>query len=354
MDSVTQAALGAVVGGAVAGRTLGRKAFVLGAIAGTLPDLDIVAGPFLDDTTRLTTHRSATHSLILMPMLAALLAWRMPHWAKRLPGLRASPLSARRWFALLLWCFVTHIALDWCTVFGTQLWFPLSTEAYALNALFIIDPFYTAPLLVALGWVLARNPPERARRNIAWGGLALSGAYLAFAVGAHALAFAEVKAALASRGIDANAQITYNTPFNAVLWQSVALVDDGYWTADYSLAAGCGVADIQHFPAHPLRREFVAAARDHPGIERLVRFSKGFFRLHDADDGLRFSDLRFGVHNSHPFQYRVGSAENGVFKPSADIRRVPLERDFERVAEQLSERLRGHLLACERPAPPSF
>ena len=41
MDSVTQIALGAAVGEAVLGRKIGNRAMLWGAIAGTLPDLDV-------------------------------------------------------------------------------------------------------------------------------------------------------------------------------------------------------------------------------------------------------------------------------------------------------------------------
>ena len=42
MDSITQAALGASLAGAVAGKTLGRSVLLTGAVLGTLPDLDVV------------------------------------------------------------------------------------------------------------------------------------------------------------------------------------------------------------------------------------------------------------------------------------------------------------------------
>ena len=41
MDSVTQITLGAAVGEAVLGRKIGGRAMLWGAIAGTLPDLDV-------------------------------------------------------------------------------------------------------------------------------------------------------------------------------------------------------------------------------------------------------------------------------------------------------------------------
>ena len=47
MDSLTQAALGAAIGEAVLGKKIGRKAAILGAIGGTIPDLDVFIGRLL-------------------------------------------------------------------------------------------------------------------------------------------------------------------------------------------------------------------------------------------------------------------------------------------------------------------
>ncbi|MEO0878023.1 MAG: metal-dependent hydrolase, partial [Bacteroidota bacterium] len=43
MDSLTQITLGAAVGEVVLGKKAGNRAMVWGAIAGTFPDLDILA-----------------------------------------------------------------------------------------------------------------------------------------------------------------------------------------------------------------------------------------------------------------------------------------------------------------------
>ena len=52
MDSLTQIVLGASVAEATLGKKIGNKAIVLGAIAGTIPDLDIITRFFVDDLTR--------------------------------------------------------------------------------------------------------------------------------------------------------------------------------------------------------------------------------------------------------------------------------------------------------------
>ena len=46
MDSVTQIVLGAAVGQAVLGSKVGNKALLYGAVAGTIPDLDVVSSFF--------------------------------------------------------------------------------------------------------------------------------------------------------------------------------------------------------------------------------------------------------------------------------------------------------------------
>ena len=63
MDSISQLTLGAAVGEAVLGKKIGNRAIVLGALAGTLPDLDILFYPVLDDLTKITFHRGYSHSI---------------------------------------------------------------------------------------------------------------------------------------------------------------------------------------------------------------------------------------------------------------------------------------------------
>ena len=63
MDSLTQIVLGAAVGEATLGRKIGNRAMVWGGIAGTLPDLDVLANAVSDPMSALVYHRAFTHSL---------------------------------------------------------------------------------------------------------------------------------------------------------------------------------------------------------------------------------------------------------------------------------------------------
>ena len=121
MDSLSQIALGAAVGVAVMGRrTAVWKAALWGAVAGTLPDLDV----FIDhgDPIRnMVLHRAETHApfwltLFSLPF-ATLVAW--------LSGERA---LWRRWWLAMWGALVTHPLLDGMTVYGTQLGLPFSNH----------------------------------------------------------------------------------------------------------------------------------------------------------------------------------------------------------------------------------
>ena len=79
MDSITQIVLGAAVGEVAMGKKAGNRAMLWGGIAGTIPDLDILANLFCDDLTALAFHRGISHSFFFAftaPMLFAYLTER--------------------------------------------------------------------------------------------------------------------------------------------------------------------------------------------------------------------------------------------------------------------------------------
>ena len=95
MDSITQAALGATIAGAVAGKSLGRSALVAGAVLGTLPDLDVVID-YGTAVANFTQHRGFSHSLlILVPLVHTFVTDRLGecNHANRLGTLRRIPHS---------------------------------------------------------------------------------------------------------------------------------------------------------------------------------------------------------------------------------------------------------------------
>jgi len=170
MDTITHGIAGALIGKAVfrgedmfASHPMNRGRIItwslmLGAI---FPDSDVSRDIFSHDTLLVITwHRSITHSLILLPLWALLLAAITSVFAKwrkwEAPSFAA--LSAIYAVGIL-----SHILLDLVTSFGTMIWSPLEWSRPAWDLIFIVDFTLTAIFLVPqlLAWVYAH--PERVR-----------------------------------------------------------------------------------------------------------------------------------------------------------------------------------------------
>ena len=142
MDSITQAVLGGAVGYAVLGRKLGKRAALIGAGFGTLPDLDVLID-FGGPIENMTYHRGVSHSIFVQALVTPLIAWLMLRFKAHQPA------SFLRWCWALYLIFVTHSLADTFTVYGTQILWPLTDFPFSHSILFIVDPAYTVPLIVA-------------------------------------------------------------------------------------------------------------------------------------------------------------------------------------------------------------
>ena len=168
MDTITHGIAGALIGKAVfrgedmfASRPMNRGRFItwslmLGAI---FPDADVFRDIFSHDKLLIVTwHRSITHSLVLLPL-----------WALLLAGITRAFAKWRKWeappFAALTGIYsvgiLSHILLDLVTSFGTMIWSPLERSRPAWDMIFIVDFTLSAVLLVPqlLAWVYAQ--PEK-------------------------------------------------------------------------------------------------------------------------------------------------------------------------------------------------
>ena len=179
MDPFSQAALGAVVGQAVGHARLGYRAAAIGALAGALPDVDVLFSLNGDYFDQLVTHRGITHSLFFAPAAGPLLAfvvWKLEARRRGHDPDERRRLAAWTWVVTL--ALLSHPLLDYLTPYGTQLLLPFSNARFAVNAMPIIDPAYTLMLFLGLavaGWIY-----RAAASRIALVTLALSCSYLAY------------------------------------------------------------------------------------------------------------------------------------------------------------------------------
>lgn len=172
MDTITHALLGALVAQTTAVKssrlTTGER-LTLGAAAGAFPDIDFLGFLWHPLVFLADWHQGPTHSLLLLPVWAALLAVGFA-WAT---GKRAALVEAGLVAGLAI---ASHIASDLITSYGTQVLAPLSEQRVALDWVFVIDPLFTAIVLFAL--ILSHRLAAR-RVAIALAGLGVLVAYVA-------------------------------------------------------------------------------------------------------------------------------------------------------------------------------
>jgi membrane-bound metal-dependent hydrolase YbcI (DUF457 family) len=177
MDTITHGIAGALISKAAFGgsdllppkeierRAITSWALMLGAI---FPDSDVLRDLFSKDQLLvLTWHRSITHSLVCLPIWAALLAYLTGVIARRRKW--EAP-SFRMLTGLYALGILSHIFLDLVTSFGTMIWSPLEWSRPAWDLLMIIDFSFTAILLIPqlLAWAYSDAERVRWRVTLLW------------------------------------------------------------------------------------------------------------------------------------------------------------------------------------------
>ena len=317
MDSVTQFVLGAAVGEAVLGRKIGNKAALWGGIAATLPDLDVFVS-FGDVVKDFTYHRSASHSLIMLALLTPVMVWIIQ---KIHPALRE---HKSRWLLMIYLAFATHVLLDSFTVYGTQIFWPLSNIPVAWSTVFIIDPLYTLPLLI--GFLAAMIMTRETSRGHLLNrfGLVVSSVYLCWTIVAKVIVDQQFADELRAQGINHEKVFTTPAPFNSLLWRAVVTDDTGYYEAYYSVFDQNSQIRFQHYASS---NELLEGIEDYWPVRRLQWFSRGFYSVSLRQTDIVISDLRMGVEPDYVFQFKVGEIGNPHAKPVSP-QQIPAIRDL--------------------------
>src|SRR6201996_6171078 len=170
MDSITHIVLGATVGEALAGRKLGKKALLIGAIANSLPDIDFVASFWLPTAQDVWAHRGITHSFLFLIIMTPLLSWLAARiWPK-------APMTRKDWWIFFGIQLFTHIFIDAFNAYGTGWFEPFWHERMAFHVLFVADPFFSIWLGIAFVVLLLLRSGHPRRKIWATAGLVCSSA----------------------------------------------------------------------------------------------------------------------------------------------------------------------------------
>lgn len=358
MDSLTQIVLGAAVGEAVLGKKIGNRAMLWGAIAGTIPDLDILANPFMSEIDGLAFHRGITHSLFFAVLGAGLFAYLAHNLYKSgvytkpwfrviclilgsifigfcgliagsiafgFSGMMGKIISGltilliglyfiyrlwqkyfkvsqqninihwRQWYILFFLGFVTHTLLDCFTVYGTQLFAPFSDYRVAWGNISVADPSYTFPFLAFL--LLAAFTPRllfKKRKIYNYLGIAVSSIYMIFTLFNHKHSLAVAEKTIKEEGINSQRFMTSPTILNNILWSATVEADSVFYHGQYSL-----FDTEQNFKFYPIPKNHHllrnAKSDDHT-INTLKWFSDGYFSVLKRKDGrLQINDMRYAT-----------------------------------------------------------
>ena len=286
MDSLTHLTLGACLGEAILGRRLGKRALLLGAGAQNLPDLDGLASFWLPVSESLLMHRGITHSLPVGLVAAGGLAWLARRWR----GTRDVPLGY--WFFFFALQICLHDLLDTTNAYGTGLLEPFSQRRFSVHLLYVADPFFTLPLLLAaLALLVARRKPCW-RTPVALTAVGWAVAYLGYATYNKSRLERPILAALSAAKMPHSRYLATPTPLNTWLWYIVAETDRGYYTGYLSVFENPG--QPTNFAYHPRNADYLSEIQDTPQVFRLLRFADGYFTVEKRSDSLAINVLRFG------------------------------------------------------------
>ncbi|NUS37832.1 MAG: metal-dependent hydrolase [Lysobacter sp.] len=308
MDSITHLFLGGAIAAAIAPSGQRRAALLAGAAIDTLPDLDVL--PLMlshDPVVRMTWHRAASHSLLVLPFVA----WALWACFRRRGGRVAQ--APWRWFWIFQLALLAHPLVDALTVYGTQLFWPLPVPPVMVSSLFIVDPLVTQPLLAAcvVAWFARERLP--ARRALACG-LVLAGAYVGWSLLAKALVEQRAGRSLAMLGLQDAPRFSVPMPFNTLLWRVVAMTPDGFLEGETSLVADRGPI---RFRAYPSDTAALRQAASFPATARLLWFNHHFARADVRNGELVLSDLRMGAEPDYTFRFAVARQEGARWVPVA-------------------------------------
>ncbi len=390
MDSVTQIVLGAAVGEVVLGKKAGNRAMLWGAVAGTIPDLDVVANFMTDEMTALAFHRGLTHSIffaVVAPFAFAYVVNKIyennlyksvkyrglgtTFWLgavlvfmglfNYVPVMASGNISMPvvavtigifsllstiiwkgyykkepseintnyfDWVWLFFWATITHPLLDSCTAYGTQLFQPFNDYRVAFNTISVADPIYTVPFLICLIAASIYTRGRKARSVINWIGIGLSSAYLLFGWYHKTQVDRIAEAGFKRNNMEVTRYTTNPTILNNYLWNVVAEGDTAYYHAQLSLFDQ--PAEIGKFRIFPKNHHLIDQYKGDRTYEILTWFSDGYYNIIRRRDGLlQLNDMRFGT-----FGDLDGNEEDYIFKFILSEKNGELQAEQSRAGRQ--------------------
>ena len=286
MDSLTQIVLGAAVGEAVAGKKMGAKAALLGAVGGTIPDLDVFLRFFYDPLDAALVHRGFSHSLLFALLAGIVLTFISSKLSKK-------DHPQKMWFQLWFLSIVTHPVLDIFTNYGTQFFWPFNWRL-TFNSVFVIDPLYTIPFMILLIGALFMKRESKRRRIWNWTGIIYSSLYLLWGVGVKLFVYSNTDSYFEQANIHPKRAMVTPMPLTSFYWDLIVEDDSNYYIGYKSLFAPFDPKQLEVFPKnHHLLKNL--SWKGNSRIAEIEHITNGFYAVEPIQDSLIIYDLRFGT-----------------------------------------------------------
>lgn len=335
MDSLTHIVLGACMGELIAGKKIGKKAMLIGAVANNIPDIDVITSFWMTMADGLLAHRGFTHSILFALLASPLLAALCKKVCRRID------LSFFNWLMLIGSGMFVHIFIDAFTTYGTGWFEPFSHYRVTFNTLFILDPVILLVLLTAALALLIIKRNSESRNAWARTGIIICSLYLTITVAIKFFVNATVSKNMASQNISSKKYMTSPAPLNNILWYIIIKSDNGYYTGYYSLFDNCPIT-FDYVEGKDSLQTRLADGKD---LQKLKRFSDGYYCFTNNYDTVVFNDMRFG-------QVQGWSRQDAAFvfkfnlNTTADndlvIQRGRMENVSEEAFTSLWERIKGN------------
>jgi len=286
MDSITQIVLGGAIGELVAGKRLGNKAILWGAVAGTIPDLDVFLRVFYHPIDAALVHRGFSHSLLFALLTGPTLGYLFNLLTKRVHGFWM-------WTHLFFWGILTHPLLDMFTNYGTQFFWPLSYRI-TFNSVFVVDPFYTLPFLVCLVAAMFYQRDDVRRRKWNRFGLLYSTSYLMLGLAIKGFVFFSSKREVQEAGHKPSRMMVTPMPFTPFYWYILAEKETSFVVGYRSLFRSRMDTPKTLIPKGDYRIDSLhwKGSSFNPQLQQIT---DGYVLFEETEKGLLCYDLRFGL-----------------------------------------------------------
>jgi len=318
MDSLSQATLGAAVGVAVLGNKIGYKAAIIGAIGGTIPDLDVLITPLFTEFQKISIHRGYSHSILFCILGSFPFAYVLSRikWTK--------DVSYKRLWLFSFLALFTHVLLDAFTTYGTQLFLPFTDWRVGFDSINIVDPIYTVPLLAGvLGSVFLQRKQSKKWKILNTVGLIISTLYLLFTLANKQYINGVFNEQLKGKNIQSTQLLTVPVGVGNMNWYGVAKNDENLYLGKYSLLENNQI-DFHSFPINNQLLDNL----DKELVNKMKWFAKDFYTVAKEDGKIRIYNMQCDMQGVREFGgYKVPTAfyfeiipkENGSYELSSGM-----------------------------------